>query len=57
MSDHKAPKTISEDTETEMVDDAHSQITWLAETYPDARPIDVLNAYLRAFNERIEPNP
>lgn len=56
MSEHKAPKTISEEDEACMVDDALVQIDWLSEEHPDARPIDVVNAYLRAFNERIKAN-
>lgn len=53
MSEHKAPKTITEEDEACMTDDAHQHIDWMTEEYPEARPIDVVNAYLRAFSERV----
>ncbi len=45
----REPKTISESIEQAMKKHAESDIEILVDEYPDAREIDVLNAYLRAF--------
>ena len=51
------PKTISESIEQVMKEHAESDIEILADEYPDAREIDVLNAYLRAFKSLTEEAP
>jgi hypothetical protein len=50
MSDYKQPKTITPEQELVMDQRAGEMIHELASTFPDARPIDVLNAFLREFN-------
>ena len=42
-------KMISELTEQAMQEHAESDIEILIQEYPDAREIDLLNAYLKAF--------
>jgi hypothetical protein len=53
MSYCKEVKVISEVTEARMRDLARESIEHLAEVYPAAREIDLLNAYLRVFTRRV----
>jgi hypothetical protein len=46
----KQPKSITPEQELVMDGMAGKMINELALTFPDARPIDVLNAFLREFN-------
>ncbi len=50
----KELKTISAAAEARMRDLARESIEHLAKTYPGAREIDLLNAYLRVFTKRLK---
>lgn len=50
----KEPKTISALTEARLQDLAEKGIEELADLFPGARDIDLLNAYLKVFTEQLK---
>ena len=48
----KTPKVITNREEDDMTQRAEGYLTELEAVYPHAREIDLLNAFLRAFNFR-----